>query len=167
MHGCSTLTDSCKQVWLPNMLTACLPLCQPLTCRAMLWCAMLWCAMLLCAMPCCAVLCCTAPQEWVERYKANRAAAAAELMTLLVKVRGSDTCCVSRGGEGGRGGDPGSEVGKVKSQADTNPLMFDHTSDVAWRGSLARLLQLRSTHRGVGEQRAKVDGRSWLCLSTA
>jgi hypothetical protein len=27
-----------------------------------------------------------AVQEWVERYKANRAAAAAELMTLLVKV---------------------------------------------------------------------------------
>lgn len=27
-----------------------------------------------------------AVQEWVQRYKANRAAAAAELMTLLVKV---------------------------------------------------------------------------------
>jgi hypothetical protein len=26
-------------------------------------------------------------QEWIERYKDNRAAAAAELMTLLVQVR--------------------------------------------------------------------------------
>lgn len=42
--------------------------------------------------PCCAVLIvvlllsCVHTQEWVERYKTNRAAAAAELMTLLVKV---------------------------------------------------------------------------------
>lgn len=35
-------------------------------------------------------------QEWVERYKTNRAAAAAELMTLLVKVGG--WYCVWGGG---------------------------------------------------------------------
>jgi hypothetical protein len=32
-----------------------------------------------------ALWCCL--QEWIERYKDNRAAAAAELMTLLVQVR--------------------------------------------------------------------------------
>jgi hypothetical protein len=39
----------------------------------------------------CVFALCWLLQEWVERYKTNRAAAAAELMTLLVKV-----CCCSR-----------------------------------------------------------------------
>lgn len=39
-------------------------------------------------------MCCL--QEWVERYKSNRAAAAAELMTLLVKVGNQQFAC-SRG----------------------------------------------------------------------
>jgi hypothetical protein len=36
---------------------------------------------------CLLVIVCVVLQEWIERYKDNRAAAAAELMTLLVQVR--------------------------------------------------------------------------------
>jgi hypothetical protein len=80
-NTCAALVQVCR--WAQPH---CAVLCCAVLCCAVLCCAVLCCAVLCCAVLCCAVLCCVV-QEWVERYKANRASAAAELMTLLVKVR--------------------------------------------------------------------------------
>eukprot|EP00878_Enallax_costatus_P014223 GHUV01014877.1.p1 GENE.GHUV01014877.1~~GHUV01014877.1.p1 ORF type:complete len:467 (+),score=119.45 GHUV01014877.1:76-1476(+) len=73
-----------------------------------------------------------AVKEWIERYRSNRAAAAAELMTLLVKVGGCDAELTEEDVEGG-------EVDQLAARL-TNTVVQEGGVDVLHNNRTGRML---------------------------